>query len=106
MLRTMAQTELGLSERHFPSPWTSSLSAGLSTGVGAFIPIIPFFFIGGFEAVALAFGISILAHFAVGAAKTILTSRKWWASGLEMTMVGVLEAVVTYGLGIAFGGMG
>ncbi|MDE3136156.1 MAG: VIT1/CCC1 transporter family protein [Acidobacteriota bacterium] len=106
MLRTMAQAELGLSERHFPNPWISSLSAGVSTAVGAFIPIIPFFFIGGFEAVAIAFGISILAHFAVGAAKTILTTRKWWASGLEMTLVGILEAVVTYGLGLAFGAVG
>jgi VIT1/CCC1 family predicted Fe2+/Mn2+ transporter len=106
MLRTMAQAELGLSERHFPSPWISSLSAGVSTAVGAFIPIIPFFFVGGFEAVVIAFGISILAHFAVGAAKTILTMRKWWASGLEMTLVGILEAVVTYGLGLAFGAVG
>jgi vacuolar iron transporter family protein len=106
MLRTMAQAELGLSERHFPNPWISSLSAGVSTAVGAFIPIIPFFFIGGFEAVVIAFGVSILAHFAVGAAKTILTTRKWWASGLEMTLVGILEAVVTYGLGLAFGAVG
>jgi VIT1/CCC1 family predicted Fe2+/Mn2+ transporter/rubrerythrin len=106
MLRTMAQAELGLSERHFPNPWISSLSAGVSTAVGAFIPIIPFFFIGGFEAVVIAFGISILAHFAVGAAKTILTTRRWWASGLEMTLVGILEAVVTYGLGLAFGAVG
>jgi VIT1/CCC1 family predicted Fe2+/Mn2+ transporter/rubrerythrin len=105
MLRTMAQSELGLSERHFPSPWTSCFSAGISTAVGAFIPIIPFFFMGGVEAVIIAFGISILAHFAVGAAKTIITTRKWWASGLEMTLVGVLEAVVTYGLGLALGGI-
>jgi predicted membrane protein (TIGR00267 family) len=102
MLRTMAQAELGLSERHFPNPWISSLSAGLSTAIGAFIPIIPFFFIGGFEAVIIAFAVSIAAHFAVGAAKTILTMRKWWASGLEMTLIGILEAVVTYGLGLAF----
>ncbi len=104
MLRTMAQSELGLSERHFPSPWKSCFSAGISTAVGAFIPIIPFFFMGGVEAVIIAFGISILAHFAVGAAKTIITTRKWWASGFEMTLVGVLEAVVTYGLGLALGG--
>ena len=32
-------------------------------------------------------------------------SEDWWASGLEMTMVGVIEAVVTYGLGLAFGAM-
>ena len=106
MLRTMAQSELGLSERNFPNPWISSVSAAVSTGVGAFIPIIPFFFIGGFEAVVIAFAISILAHFIVGAAKTLLTMRSWWASGLEMTLVGVLEAVVTYGLGLAFGALG
>jgi vacuolar iron transporter family protein len=103
LLRAMAQSELGLSERHFPNPLISSLSAAVSTGIGAFIPIIPFFFIGGFEAVVIAFSISILAHFIVGAAKTILTMRSWWASGLEMTLVGVLEAVVTYGLGLVFG---
>jgi hypothetical protein len=32
-------------------------------------------------------------------------SEDWWASGLEMTMVGVIEAVVTYSLGLAFGAM-
>ncbi len=106
MLRTMAQSELGLSERNFPNPWISSVSAAVSTGIGAFIPIIPFFFIGGFEAVVIAFAISILAHFIVGAAKTLLTMRSWWASGLEMTLVGILEAVVTYGLGLAFGALG
>ncbi len=106
MLRSMAQSELGLSERHFPNPWISSLSAAISTGIGAFIPIIPFFFMGGFAAVVVAFAISILAHFIVGAAKTLLTTRKWWASGLEMTLVGILEAVVTYGLGLAFGAIG
>jgi VIT1/CCC1 family predicted Fe2+/Mn2+ transporter/rubrerythrin len=106
MLRTMAQSELGLSERHFPNPLVSSLSAAISTAVGAFIPIIPFFFMGGFKAVVVAFAVSILAHFIVGAAKTVLTMRSWWASGLEMTLVGVLEAVVTYSLGLAFGAIG
>jgi VIT1/CCC1 family predicted Fe2+/Mn2+ transporter/rubrerythrin len=106
MLRTMAQAELGLSERNFPNPWTSSVSAAVSTAVGAFIPIIPFFFMGGFGAVVFAFVISIIAHFIVGAAKTLLTMRKWWASGLEMTLIGILEAVVTYSLGFVFGSIG
>jgi VIT1/CCC1 family predicted Fe2+/Mn2+ transporter/rubrerythrin len=105
MIRVMAQSELGLSEEHFRNPWVSAASAMLSTGVGAFIPIIPFFFLGGLTAVILAFGISLAAHFAVGAAKSLITNRSWWASGLEMTGVGVLEAVVTYGLGRAFGAL-
>jgi VIT1/CCC1 family predicted Fe2+/Mn2+ transporter len=38
--------------------------------------------------------------------KSLITIRSWWASGLEMTVVGVIEAVVTYGLGLAFGALG
>ena len=53
-------------------------------------------------AVIASFIISTLAHFAVGAAKTLVTTRSWWSSGLEMTFVGVLEAAVTYGVGLAF----
>ena len=105
LVHAMAQSELGLSARHFGSPWTSSFSAALSTAIGAFIPIIPFFFMTGLPAVVAAFAISIVAHFIVGAVKSIITIRSWWASGLEMTVVGVIEAAVTYGLGLAFGAM-
>jgi len=103
LVQAMAQSELGLSEHRFPNPWKSAASASLSTAIGAFIPIIPFFFMTGFPAVVAAFIVSIVAHFAVGAVKSLITIRSWWASGLEMTMVGVIEAVVTYGLGLAFG---
>src|SRR5881392_218495 len=103
LVQAMAQSELGLSEHRFPSPWKSSASAAISTAIGAFIPIIPFFFMSGIAAVVWAFAISIVAHFAVGAVKSLITLRSWWASGLEMTIVGVVEAAVTYGLGLAFG---
>ena len=106
MVQAMAQHELGLSEQHFPNPWKSATSAAISTAIGAFIPIIPFFFMSGIDAVIAAFVISILAHFAVGAVKSLITIRSWWASGLEMTIVGVIEAAVTYSLGLAFGALG
>ncbi len=105
LVHAMAQSELGLSAHHTGNPWTSSFSAALSTAIGAFIPIIPFFFMTGLSAVIAAFVISILAHFAVGAIKSLITIRSWWASGFEMTVVGVIEAVVTYGLGLAFGAL-
>jgi vacuolar iron transporter family protein len=103
LVQAMAQSELGLSEHRFPNPWTSAISAGLSTAIGAFIPIIPFFFMSGLSAVVAAFAISLVAHFAVGALKSLITMRSWWASGLEMTWIGVIVAAVTYGLGLAFG---
>jgi VIT1/CCC1 family predicted Fe2+/Mn2+ transporter/rubrerythrin len=101
-LRTLVQEELGLSEESFPSPWRSMISAAVSTAIGGFIPIIPFFFTIGMPAVVASFVISTIAHFAVGASKALVTTRSWWASGAEMTAVGIMEAAVTYGLGVAF----
>ena len=101
-LNALAHEELGLNQQAFPNPLVSALSAMLSTGLGAFIPIIPFFFISGIAAVIWAAAISLVAHFAVGAAKTIITGRSWLVSGTEMTVVGAIEAVITYALGVLF----
>jgi vacuolar iron transporter family protein len=106
LVQAMAQSELGLSEHRFPNPWKSAASASISTAVGAFIPIVPFFFMSGLPAVIVAFIVSIVAHFVVGAVKSLITIRSWWASGFEMTLVGIIEAVVTYSLGLAFGALG
>ena len=102
-LKTLGSEELGLSEQSFPNPWTEALSASLSTALGAFIPIIPFFFASGYTAIIASFVISTLAHFAIGAAKTVVTGLSPWKSGAEMTIIGLGEALITYGLGLAFG---
>ncbi len=99
-LKTLAHEELGISESAFQSPWKAMGSATISTAIGGFIPIIPFFFTSGMTAVITSMIVSTVAHFAIGAAKTIITGRSWFVSGMEMTIVGVLEAVATYGLGL------
>ena len=101
MLRMLAAEELGGLEQG-GNPWRSALAGFVSTGVGAMVPVIPFFFLHGFTAVVWAFAISLVAHFAVGAAKSLFTLRAWWSSGLEMTAAGVLVGGVTYALGIVF----
>ena len=67
-LKILAHEELGLSETTFPDPWKAALSAMFSTAVGAFIPVIPFFFAAGWGPVIASFIISTLAHFGIGAA--------------------------------------
>jgi len=84
----------------------SALSGALSTAVGAIIPIIPFFFLSGVTAIIVAAIVSLIAHFAIGAAKSLITVRSWWSSGLEMTIVGAIEGAVTYGIGILLGTAG
>jgi vacuolar iron transporter family protein len=101
-LKTLVQEELGLSETTFPNPWHACLSATVSTAVGGIIPVLPFFFIMGTPAVIWAAALSILAHFGVGLAKSLVTTRPWWISGLEMTLVAVIGGAVTYAIGLAF----
>jgi VIT1/CCC1 family predicted Fe2+/Mn2+ transporter/rubrerythrin len=102
-LLVLAGERLGTSEEALSNPMVSASSGALSTAIGATIPIIPFFFLSGVDAVIAAAIISLLAHFAVGAAKSLITVRSWWSSGFEMTIVGALEGAVTYGIGILLG---
>jgi len=104
--RALAAERLNMTEEGLSKPFVSAWSGALSTAVGAFIPILPFFFMSGYPAVIVSAIISLLAHFAVGAAKSLITVRSWWASGLEMTLVGALEGAATYVIGIWLGHLG
>ena len=106
MLRALLSERLGTSEEALSNPLVSASSGALSTAVGATIPIIPFFFMHGYSAVIAAGIVSLAAHFAVGAAKSLITVRSWWSSGFEMTAVGAVEGIVTYVIGIGLGKIG
>jgi VIT1/CCC1 family predicted Fe2+/Mn2+ transporter/rubrerythrin len=106
LVRALARERLSTTEEGLRKPWTSAVSGALSTAVGALIPIVPFFFLTGYPAVVVAAVVSLLAHFAVGAAKSLITIRSWWSSGFEMTFAGAIEGVVTYAIGIVLGRIG
>ena len=101
MLKALAVEEFGAAE-HPGNPVQASVAAGVSTGLGAFVPVIPFIFDTGTTAILLAAAISLVAHFLVGAAKSLVTLRTWWAAGLEMTLAGVIVGGATYAIGLAF----
>ncbi|HEX9199098.1 MAG TPA: VIT1/CCC1 transporter family protein [Acidobacteriaceae bacterium] len=103
LVEALARERLNVSAEGLRKPWVSATSGALSTAVGAFIPVVPFFFMAGLPAIIVAGIISLVAHFAVGAAKSLITIRSWWSSGLEMTLIGAIEGVVTYILGIGIG---
>jgi VIT1/CCC1 family predicted Fe2+/Mn2+ transporter/rubrerythrin len=100
MLKVLVTEELGVSTSEAGNPVQSAVAAGLSTFVGAMIPVLPFFWLRGTTAVVTAAVISLFAHFLVGAAKSLFTLRSWWAAGLEMTAAGVIVGGITYALGL------
>jgi VIT1/CCC1 family predicted Fe2+/Mn2+ transporter/bacterioferritin (cytochrome b1) len=106
LIKALARERLNTTEEGLSKPLVSAVSGALSTAVGALIPIIPFFFMAGIPAVIVAAIVSLIAHFAVGAAKSLITIRSWWSSGLEMTVVGAVEGLVTYIIGIGIGKIG
>jgi len=99
MLNAQVSEELGGAEGG-ADPVQSAAAAGISTFVGAMVPVIPFFFLRGTTGVVVAFVVSLLAHFLVGAAKSLFTLRTWWSAGLEMTLAGVIVGSITYALGL------
>jgi VIT1/CCC1 family predicted Fe2+/Mn2+ transporter/rubrerythrin len=103
LFRAIAVEEFGSADANSGDPVQASLAAGISTAFGAIIPVIPFFFITGYAGIAIAAGVSLLAHFAVGAAKSVFTLRSAWSAGLEMTLAGILVGGATYLLGLAIG---
>jgi VIT1/CCC1 family predicted Fe2+/Mn2+ transporter len=106
LVKALARERLNTTEEGLSKPMVSAVSGALSTAIGALIPIVPFFFMTGIPAVIAAAIVSLVAHFAVGAAKSLITIRSWWSSGFEMTWIGALEGVVTYIIGIGLGRIG
>jgi len=101
MLRALTSEELGGASAA-GSPMQAAVAAGVSTAIGALLPVVPFFFLSGMPAVMWAAAISLVAHFVVGAAKSLFTLRSWWASGSEMTVAGIIVGGATYALGLLF----
>jgi VIT1/CCC1 family predicted Fe2+/Mn2+ transporter len=101
MLQALSADELGVTESGTGNPAESALAAGVSTGLGAIVPVIPFMITTGTAGIVAAAIVSLVAHFLVGAAKSLVTLRSWWASGLEMTLAGVIVGGATYLVGLA-----
>jgi len=99
LLKLHAPEELGAAEGT-GRPVQAAIAAGISTFVGAMVPVMPFFWLRGGTGVITAAVVSLLAHFLVGASKALFTLRTWWSAGLEMTLAGVIVGGITYGLGL------
>ncbi len=98
-LRCMMEEELGLIVESFDNPWVVGGITALSYLCAAFLPIIPFALMPSVAAFRLSMGISILALFGLGAGKTWLTRTSPLKSGLELTLIGLISALVGYLIG-------
>jgi VIT1/CCC1 family predicted Fe2+/Mn2+ transporter/rubrerythrin len=97
-LDAMVREELNIHPAEL-APLKDGIVTGSATAVGALIPIVPFLLMSFWSAVWTSLTVSMLAHFAIGAARSLFTGRGIWASGRDMFLVGFGVAAVGYVIG-------
>ncbi len=98
-LRCMMEEELGLIVENIDKPWLVGGVTALSYLAAAFLPIIPYALKPPLAAFPWSVGTSMLVLFGLGAGKTRLTRTSPLKSGLELTLIGLVSALVGYGIG-------
>ena len=102
-LDTLVREELGLDPDQLGSPVGAAFGSFLAFALGAAVPVIPYLFGGGTVVVGISLGISLVALFAVGAAVSLLTGRGLLFSGMRQLVIGLVAALVTFGIGTVIG---
>lgn len=97
-LEEMVREELKIGQS-YATPLREGWITGATTAVGAFIPVAPFLVFGGSTAMWTSFAVSMVSHFAVGAARSMFTGRPLLRSGIDMFVVGLGIAGIGFVVG-------
>ncbi|GBL42227.1 membrane protein [Nitrosopumilaceae archaeon] len=105
-LDTMLTEELNLNLDIAGSPLKSAMRMFVSFLIGGMLPILPFFFFSGLDALFVAIGISISTSFTVGVIKSKMANTNKIIGGLEMAGLGTGIALIGYGIGSELSNLG
>lgn len=101
-LEVMMQEELNLEEIDRGKVLGDSLLVGVSAVMGSLIPLMPFFFLPIKFSVYISLSVSALSLLLFGAFKAKATVGHPLRSGIQMTVIGMVSALVGYLVGLVF----
>jgi len=101
-LQTMMEEHLHIVGPEEEKPMRSATIVGIASLTGSFIPLFPFFFLSGANAIITSIIVSLVVLFAAGAASAKLTIGDWKARGAELAAIGMTAALVSFGIGFIF----
>ena len=101
-LEVMMAEELKLQPIANKQALRSAIIVGISALVGSLVPLFPFFLLSLAPAFTISIIISALTLFFVGAYKASVTIGNWFRSGLELTTIGIVSALIGYMVGLLF----
>ncbi len=100
LLKTMVEKELGLTGEHAEgSPAQGALVMGVSFGIGAAVPILPYLVLPIRSGIVGSVIATALVLFAIGVTKSRWTHRGWLRSGVEILALGAFAGVAGYFFG-------
>jgi len=100
----LIREELGINKEDLQgSAMEAAVSSFILFAIGAIIPVVPFFFIGGTKAIIISTIMSALGLFLIGASITLFTGKNVWYSGFRQVLFGLLAAAITFGIGKLIG---
>jgi predicted membrane protein (TIGR00267 family) len=100
----LVREELGINAEELKgSAMEAAVYSFIFFAIGAIIPVIPFFFLTGMNAVMLSVGMSAVGLFLIGAAITLFTGKNVWYSGFRQVIFGLAAAAITFGIGKLIG---
>jgi VIT1/CCC1 family predicted Fe2+/Mn2+ transporter len=99
-LATLAREELGIDPEELGgSAWEAAIVSFVLFAIGAIIPVLPFIFVRGSDAVLFSAISSTIGLFVIGAGITLYTGRSVLFSGARQMLFGLSAAALTYGIG-------
>lgn len=102
-LEIHAREELGIDPEDLGSPVTAAASSFVTFGIGAALPLAPWFVTHGTTAIFASIVIGALAAVCVGGVLGFLTGRSMVKSAMRQLLVAGVAAAVTYAVGRAVG---
>jgi VIT1/CCC1 family predicted Fe2+/Mn2+ transporter len=97
LLKTMTEKELGLTGSHAEgTPLQGALIMGISFGIGALFPIIPYLVLPIGVATWSSVAITGAVLFGIGVLKSRWTRRAWFRSGIEILLLGAFAGIAGF----------
>ena len=104
ILDTLSREELGIDPKELGgSPWVAAITSFFLFSAGAIVPLFPYIFLNGTTAILASLGLGALALFLTGAAITLMTGKNVWVSGFRQVIIGLLAALLVFGVGKLIG---
>jgi VIT1/CCC1 family predicted Fe2+/Mn2+ transporter len=100
----LIKEELGINPEELKgSAMVAAISSFILFAVGAIIPVIPFFFWGGYQAIIASAVLSAAGLFMIGSFITMFTGKSILFSGGRQMLFGLIAAAITFGIGKLIG---